>query len=213
MGATDTTTTTVEWTMTELLKHPEVMIKVQEELKQVVGLKNNVEEFHLSKLTYLNAVIKETFRLHPPVPFLVPRYPSQSATIGGYTIPKGTTIFLNVWAIQRDPSFWENPLEFIPERFLMTKDHDDQSQINYNYSGNTFNYLPFGSGRRMCAGVSLGERMVMLTVSSFLHSFDWKLPLGTKLELSDKFGIVVNKKDPLVAIPTPRLSDLELYAI
>lgn len=141
MGATDTTTTVVEWTMAEILKHPEIMSNVQEELTQIVGLNNNVEEVHLSKLNYLNAVIKETFRLHPPLPLLVPRCPSQSAIVGGYLIPKGCTVFLNVWAIQRDPSVWENPLEFQPERFLVTK---AENQLNHNFSGNNFNYFPFG---------------------------------------------------------------------
>ena len=204
MGATDTTTTMVEWTITELLKNPETMTKVQEELKEVVGLNNNVEEFHLSKLTYLNAVIKEMFRLHPPGALLIPHCPSQSTIVGGYTIPKGATIFVNVWAIQRDPSFWENPLEFIPERFL---NRSDESQSYFNSS----HYFPFGSGRRMCPGISIGERSVMLIGATFLHSFDWKLAPVTSLDLSDKFGLVLKKKVPLVAIPTPRLSNLQLY--
>ncbi|KAL5538040.1 hypothetical protein UlMin_044525 [Ulmus minor] len=203
VGATETTTTTVEWTTAELLKHPEVMKKVQEELTQVVGLNNTVEEFHLSQLTYLNAAIKETFRLHPPLPFLVPHCPSQSATVGGYHIPKGTRVFLNVWAIQRDPSIWEDPLEFRPERFL--------NDPKYDYSGNNFYFFPFGSGRRICAGLPLAERMMVYILASFLHSFDWKLPPGGKLELSDRFGIVIQKSEPLIAIPTSRLSNLELY--
>ncbi|XP_062074102.1 flavonoid 3'-monooxygenase-like [Humulus lupulus] len=209
LGATDTTTTSVEWAMAEILNKPVVLNKIQEELKQVVGLNNNVEESHLSKLTYLNAVLKVTLRLHPPAPFLIPRFPSQSVVVGGYTIPKGTAIFLNVWSMQRDPSVWENPLEFLPERFL---GNESQGDINYNFSGQTFNYLPFGSGRRMCPGISLGEKMVMLMLASFLHCFDWKMPSGTKVELSDKFGIIVQKKDPLIAIPKPRFSDLDLYA-
>ena len=104
--------------MAEIFKHPKVLMKIQSELKQVVGLNNHVEESHLSKLTYLNAVFKETLRLHPPGPFLLPRFPSQSSIVGGYTIPKGSTIFLNLWSIQRDPSIWENPLEFNHERIL-----------------------------------------------------------------------------------------------
>ncbi|KAF4404038.1 hypothetical protein G4B88_014494 [Cannabis sativa] len=196
VGGTDTTISTVEWAMAEMLKNPSVLIKVQEELKQIVGLNNNVEESHLTKLTYLNNVFKETLRLHPPAPFLLPRSPTQSTIVGGYTIPKGSTIFLNVWSIHRDPSIWENPLEFKPERF-------DESGA----SGNNYNFL----GRRICAGISLVERMVMLILASFLHYFDWKLPSGTKIELSDKFGLVVNKKNPLKAIPTPRLSNVDLY--
>ncbi|KAL5538037.1 hypothetical protein UlMin_044522 [Ulmus minor] len=204
VGGTDTTTTVVEWTMAELLKHPKVMKKVQEELTRVVGLNKTIEEFHLSQLTYLNAAIKETFRLHPTLPFLVPRCPSQSATIGGFHVPKGTRVFLNVWAIQRDPSIWEDPLEFRPERFL-----NDPNK--YDYSGNNFHFFPFGSGRRLCAGLPLAERMMVYILASFLHSFDWKLPPGGKLELSDRFGIVTKKSEPLIAIPTPRLSNLELY--
>ncbi|KAF4360431.1 hypothetical protein F8388_001902 [Cannabis sativa] len=138
VGGTDTTISTVEWAMAEMLKNPSVLIKVQEELKQIVGLNNNVEESHLTKLTYLNNVFKETLRLHPPAPFLLPRSPTQSTIVGGYTIPKGSTIFLNVWSIHRDPSIWENPLEFKPERF----DESGASGINYNFLGNNLNYFP-----------------------------------------------------------------------
>lgn len=207
MGATDTTATTVEWLMAELLSHPEAMKKVYEELNEVVGPNNSVEEFHLSKLTYMNAVIKETLRLHPPLPFLLPRFPSKSTTIGGYSIPKGTKIFLNVWAIQRDPSVWENPNEFVPERFLS----GEGSQVQFS-SGNNFGFIPFGSGRRICAGVPLAERIVIYILASFLHLFEWTLPPGEKLDLSDKFGIVVKKRDTLIAIPMPRFSNPEIYA-
>ena len=190
LGATDTTATTVEWLMAELLNCPEAMRKVYEELTQVVGLNSVVEESHLSKLTYLNAVIKETFRLHPPLPFLLPRFPSKATTIGGYHVPKGTKIFLNVWAIQRDPKNWENPSKFSPERFLS----GDGVNVHFN-SGNSFNYIPFGSGRRICAGLPLAERIVIHVLASFLHMFEWKLPEGSELDLTDKFGIVVKKRD------------------
>ncbi|KAK9929488.1 hypothetical protein M0R45_026584 [Rubus argutus] len=207
VAATDTTSTTVEWVMTELLQHPVEMRGVQAELTQIVGLNDLVEEFHLPELHYLDAVIKETFRLHPALPLLLPRCPSQSTTIGGYYIPKGSTIFLNVWAIHNDSSVWDDPLEFRPQRFLNT----DPSK-SFDYNGNKFQYLPFGSGRRICAGIPLAERLLIYVLASLLHSFDWKLPNYTKLDLSDKFGIVTKKKIPLIAIPTPRLSNLELYA-
>ncbi|KAF3448404.1 hypothetical protein FNV43_RR09117 [Rhamnella rubrinervis] len=205
VGGTDTTSTMVEWTIAELIQHPDIMHKVREELIQVVGLNNWVEEFHLPKLTYLNAVIKETCRLHPALPLLVPRCPSDSRTVGGYLVPKGTRIFINAWSIHRDPSVWDNPLEFMPERVL-----NDPSK--FDFYGNSFEYLPFGSGRRMCAGLPLGERMLIYILASFLHCFEWKMPVGVKLELSDKFGIVTKKMVPLVAVPTPRLPNLELYA-
>ncbi|KAL6986081.1 unspecific monooxygenase [Sarracenia purpurea var. burkii] len=146
--------------------------------------------------------MKETLRLHTITPLLVPHCPSQPCRVGGYTIPKGARIFINAWAIHRDPSIWENPLEFNPERFLNSK---------WDYSGKDFTYFPFGSGRRICAGTALAERMFMFSLASLMHSFEWKLPEGDKMDLSEKFGIVLKKKIPLVAIPTPRLSDPALY--
>ena len=204
MGGAETTSTMVEWVMAELMHHPQVMRKVHEELAKSVGLDSLVEESHLPKLHYLDAVIKEIFRLHTPLPFLVPRCPSQSSTIGGYYIPKGTMVWLNVWAIHRDPKIWKNPLEFQPERFL-------NESSNLDYSGNNFNYFPFGSGRRICAGLPLAERTLIYILASLLHSFEWKLPHDTELEFSDNFGIVTKKLNPVVALPTPRLSNFELY--
>ncbi|KAL0329621.1 UNVERIFIED_CONTAM: Flavonoid 3'-monooxygenase [Sesamum radiatum] len=180
------------------------MKKVQNELDKVVGLDNIVEESHIPKLEYLDAVLKETLRLHPIGPFLTPRTPSQSCTIGGYTIPKGSTIFLNVWSIQRNPLAWENPLEFKPERFL-------DNTMKWDFNGNNFNYIPFGSGRRVCAGLPLAERMVRFVLASLLHSFEWQLPEGEKLDMSDKLMTALRKKIPLRAIPTPRLSNSYLY--
>ncbi|KAJ7944798.1 putative Cytochrome P450 [Quillaja saponaria] len=205
VAGTDTTATMSDWVMASLMKHPEAMRRVHEELTEIVGLDNSVEESHLPKLHYLDAVIKETFRLHPALPHLIPRCPKQSSIIGGYTIPKGTQIFLNMWSIHRDPMIWENPLEFQPERFL-------KDPGTFDYSGNNYQYLPFGSGRRICAGLPLAEKMLTYVLASLLHSFDWNLPPGTELELSDRFGIVLKKNKSLVAIPTPRLSDLELYS-
>ncbi|KAM7494131.1 hypothetical protein LguiB_028740 [Lonicera macranthoides] len=202
VGGTDTTSNTVEFAMAELLNKPEAMKKAQEEIEEVVGKDNIVEESHTPKLPYLYAIMKEVLRLHPALPLLVPHCPSETSTIGGYTVPKGSRIFVNVWAIHRDPLIWENPLEFRPERFLDGK---------WDYSGNDFNYFPFGSGRRICAGTAMAERMFLFSLASLLHSFDWKLPQGVKLETEQKFGIVLKKKVPLVAIPTPRLSNAELY--
>ncbi|XP_057513976.1 flavonoid 3',5'-hydroxylase 1-like isoform X2 [Actinidia eriantha] len=205
VGGTDTSATMVEWAMAEIMHNPEVMKKVQEELSDVIGTNNIVEESHLPKLHYLDALIKETFRLHPALPLLVPKRPDRPCVVGGYTIPKNTRVFLNVWAMHRDPEIWDSPLEFKPERFL-----GEASKCDYN--GNNFQYLPFGSGRRICAGLPLAEKMVMYVLASLLHSFNWRLPEGEELDLSETFGIVMKKKTPLVAIPTQRLSSLELYA-
>ncbi|WRX19032.1 Cytochrome P450 - like 10 [Theobroma cacao] len=190
--------------MAELMQHPEIMEKVKKEIADVVGPSSTVEEVHMPNLRYLDAVVKETFRLHPPLPLLVPRCPGQSSTVGRYTIPKGTKVFLNIWSIHRDPHVWDNPSEFQPERFLNDPD-------KFDYLGNDSRYMPFGSGRRMCAGVSLGEKMLYSTLASLLHAFEWKLPQGAEQDLSGRFGIIMKKMKPLVVIPTPRLSNLEHY--
>ncbi|XP_077245122.1 geraniol 8-hydroxylase-like [Tasmannia lanceolata] len=200
----DTTSTTLEWAMAEMIDHPEAMKSAQEELEQVVGLSATVEEAHLSKLHYLSAAMKEVMRLHPVAPLLVPHCPSQSCVVGGYMVPKGAQVLVNAWAIQRDQEAWDKPLDFKPERFLM-------ATTKYDYSGNDLRYIPFGSGRRICAGMALAEKLVMYTLASLLHSFSWRLPEGTKVDLSDKFGIILKMKTPLIAIPTPRLSKSELY--
>ncbi|KAH9619194.1 hypothetical protein KSS87_013037 [Heliosperma pusillum] len=202
VGGTDTTSNTVEFTMAELMNKPAVLKKVQEELDTVVGKDTIVEEHHIYKLPYLQAVMKEALRLHPALPLLVPHCPSETCIIGGYTVPKGSRVFINVWAIHRDPDIWPNPLEFDPERFLNAK---------FDFSGNDFNYFPFGSGRRICAGIGMAERMVLFALASLLHSFEWKLPKGEELTLEEKFGIVLRKKIPLVLIPVPRLTNPALY--
>lgn len=190
--------------MAEMLQHSEIMRKVQQELDEVVGNGSIVEESHIPKLHFLQSVVKETLRLHPPLPLLVPHCPVESCTVGGYTIPKGSRVFVNVWSMHRDPEAWQNPLEFHPERFL-------KELGKFEYQGTNFRYLPFGSGRRICAGISLAEKMVAYVLATVLHSFEWELPQAMSLDFADKFGIVLKKSDPLVAIPTARLSTPELY--
>ncbi|XP_019160439.1 PREDICTED: cytochrome P450 76C4-like [Ipomoea nil] len=204
IGGTDTTATMVEWVMTALLCNPEIMEKVQKELEEIVGMTSIVEEVHLPKLKYLDAVVKETFRLYPAVPLLIPRCSSQTTQVGGYTIPKDTKVFVNMYAIQRDPKLWDNPSQFNPERFL-------NQTFGLDYTGNDYRFLPFGSGRRICAAIPLAEKMLIYILGSLLHSFDWHLPAGEKMDLSDGFGLVIKKNTPLVVVPTPRLSNSELY--
>ncbi|XP_023742028.1 flavonoid 3',5'-hydroxylase 2 [Lactuca sativa] len=202
VAGTETTTTLIEWAMAEIMQNHNIMKRVQEELEEIVGLDNIVEESHLPKLQYLDATIKETFRLHPVVPLILPRSPSQDCMVSGYTIPKGCTVFLNVWAIHRDPRYWDNPLEFNPERFLANK---------CDFIGSNLNFFPFGSGRRSCPGVPLAEKMQMFILASLLHSFEWKLPEGEVHDLSEKFGITLKKREPLIAVPSPRLPNESLY--
>ncbi|KAK4260469.1 hypothetical protein QN277_003575 [Acacia crassicarpa] len=202
VGGTDTSANTMEFAMAEIMSNSDVMKRIQQELDGVVGQDNMVEESHIHKLPYLLAVVKETMRLHPVVPLLVPHCPSETTVVGGYTIPKGSRVFVNVWAIQRDPSVYHNPLKFDPSRFL---------DSHLDFRGNDLSYLPFGSGRRICAGISLAEKNLLYSLATMIHSFNWKVPQGQKLDISEKFSIVLKKKTPLVAIPTPRLSNPALY--
>ncbi|EFH39173.1 hypothetical protein ARALYDRAFT_333172 [Arabidopsis lyrata subsp. lyrata] len=198
LGGTDTSLHVIEFAMAELLHNPDIMKRAQQELDKVVGKEKVVDESHISKLPYILAIMKETLRLHTIIPLLVPRRPSKTTVVGGFTIPKDSKIFINVWAIHRNPNVWENPLKFDPDRFL------DNS---YDFKGNDFNYLPFG----ICVGMAMGERVVLYNLATFLHSFDWKIPQGERVEVEEKFGIVLELKNPLVAAPVLRLSDPNLY--
>ena len=201
IGGTDTSSNTIEFAMAHIMNEPKVMRRVLEELDCIVGKNSTVKDSHIPKLPYLLAVMKETLRLHPIAPFLIPHCPSETTIVDRYTIPKGSTLFVNVWAIQRDPSVWDNPLQFDPTSFLDAR----------NYKGNDFNYLPFGSGRRICAGMDMAEKTFLYCIATLMHLYEWKLPQGQKLDMSEKFGLTLRKKVPLVAIPTPRLSDISLY--
>ncbi|KAF5755356.1 putative cytochrome P450 [Helianthus annuus] len=205
-GGTDTTSTLVEWIMAELLQNPKDMKIVQDELQEVVGLNNIVEEYHLPKLQYLDAVIKETLRLHPALPLLMPRSPNESCKVGGYIVPKGANVFINILSIHRDPRYWDNPLEFNPKRFMSL-----DGTTKFDYKGYNWNFMPFGSGRRMCPGVPMGERMLVYLLASMLHSFDWSLPFSKEHDLSGKFSLLLKKREPLIAIPLQRLPYKTLY--
>ena len=200
VGGTDTTSTTTEWLMAELLKHPNVMKKVQEEVRKVVGKKSKVDVDDISKMEYFKCVIKETLRLHPVVPLLVPRETTASVKLGGYDIPSNITVFVNVWAIQRDPNWWEKPEEFIPERF-------ENSPVDFK--GQDFQFIPFGFGRRGCPGMSFAVVSVEYVVANLLYWFDWKLSAGENVEnmdMSELYGLTVKKKLPLHVLPVSHLS-------
>ncbi|XP_047945828.1 ferruginol synthase-like [Salvia hispanica] len=192
VGGSDTTQSTVEWAMTELLANPEKMSNAKNELKSVIGEKKQVEESHISRLPYLQALIKETLRLHPPVPFLVPRQVDREVKIGDYIIPQHSQVFVNAWAIGSDSSIWPNPTSFKPERFLNN---------NIEFKGQDFELIPFGSGRRMCPGLPLADRMLSLMLGSMLHNFEWEMEGGVRPDTTDEFGMVLHKAVPLKVIP------------
>ncbi|KAF2289776.1 hypothetical protein GH714_038578 [Hevea brasiliensis] len=194
-GGTETTSGTIEWVMVELFRHPESMRRVKEELNRIVGPKRKVGESDIDELPYLQAVIKESMRLHTILPFLVPRNTLQDTNFMGFDIPKDTQVFINAWAIGRDPDTWEDPLSFKPERFLGS---------DVDYRGQNFELLPFGSGRRICVGFPLAHRMLHLTLASLLHSFDWELGSNSAAEtidMKERMGFTVRKLIPLKAIP------------
>ncbi|XP_042058097.1 ferruginol synthase-like [Salvia splendens] len=190
LGGSDSTQCTVEWAMTELLSNPMKMSNAKNELRRVMGEKKQVEESDISRLPYLQALIKETLRLHPPGPLLVPRRADHEVEIIGYNIPENAQIFINVWAIGRDSSVWANPSSFEPERFL---------DSNIGFKGQDFELIPFGSGRRMCPGLPLADRMLHLMLGSLLHGFDWKVE-GV-VDTTEEFGMALHKAVPLKAIP------------
>ncbi|CAM8962301.1 unnamed protein product [Rhodiola kirilowii] len=198
IAGTDTTSSTLEWTMAELLRNPSTLEKAKAELAQaIIGTNRSIEESDIGNLPYIQAVVRETLRLHPPAPLLLPHKAMMDIEIDGYTIPKNTRVFVNLWAIHRDEKLWPEPEVFLPERFLNEKKLVE-------LKGHGFELLPFGAGRRICPGMGLAHRMVHLMLASLLHRFDWKLENSMRpedMDMSDKFGITLQKSVPLRAVP------------
>ncbi|WRX31398.1 Cytochrome P450 - like 10 [Theobroma cacao] len=193
LAGTDTGASTIVWTMAELMKNPSAMKRAQDEVREVVKGKMKVEESDLHRLTYLKAVIKEALRLHPPVP-LIPRETMEDCTIGDYTIPAKTRVFIDLRSISTDPKCWENPCEFQPDRFL-------NSPIDFK--GQHFELIPFGIGRRGCPGLNFAIPLIELALAHLLHRFEWKLPDGVEdLDMEAEFGLTVYKKTPLCLVAT-----------
>ncbi|KAF3438775.1 hypothetical protein FNV43_RR21539 [Rhamnella rubrinervis] len=197
VAGTDTTSTVMEWLMAELVRNPEVMKKAQEEVRRVVGKKSNIDMEDINQMGYLKCVIKESLRLHPSLPLLVPRQTSESIQLGGFHIPAETTVFVNAWAIQRDPTLWDRPEEFIPERF-------ENSDIDFK--GQDFQFSPFGTGRRGCPGMTFGITVNESVIANLLYWFDWKLPggvLAKDLDMTEAHSLTVFKKLPFHLLPIP----------
>ncbi|KAJ7976563.1 Cytochrome P450 family protein [Quillaja saponaria] len=195
IAGSDTSGLTTEWAMAELLRKPETLQKARKEVMEVIGYNGEVKESDIDRLPYIEAVIKETLRLHPPAPLLLPYVAGNDVEIGGYTIQKGNQVMINAWSIGRNSKFWDEPMSFMPERFIGS---------NIDYKGRNFEYLPFGAGRRICPGLPLANRMVNLMLAAILHSFDWKLPEGItpkSLDMSEQFGITLKKAVSLCAVP------------
>uniref|UniRef100_A0A0E0LTV1 Cytochrome P450 n=1 Tax=Oryza punctata TaxID=4537 RepID=A0A0E0LTV1_ORYPU len=196
-AGSDTSSSTVEWAMTELLRNPLSMAKLCDELRRLVGSRRRIEECDIGQLPYLQAVIKETFRLHSPVPLLLPRQATRTIQIMGYTIPKGTRVLINVWAMGRDENIWSEAGKFMPERFL---------ERTIDYKGGDLELIPFGAGRRICPGMPLAIRMVHILLASLLIHFKWRLPAEVEensIDMTEKFGVTLAKANHLCAMAIP----------
>ena len=199
VAAMDTSATAIEWGISELIKNPRIMKKVQEELETVVGMDRMVEESDLEKLEYLDMVVKETLRLYPVAPLLLPHAAMEDCLVDGFYIPQNSRVMINVWTIGRDPKYWTDPEKFFPERFVGS---------SIDVRGRDFQLLPFGSGRRGCPGMQLGLTVVRLVLAQLVHCFNWELPNGmlpSELDMTEEFGLTTPRAKHLLAIPTYRL--------
>ncbi|CAI0433769.1 unnamed protein product [Linum tenue] len=185
----ETSATTIEWTMSEMINNSRVLQMAQEEVRQVYG-----DDASLDQLNYLDMVIAESLRLHPPGPLLLPRENgNQKVELSSYEVPINTKVIVNVWAINRDPRYWKEAERFLPERFM---------DYSIDYKGTDFQFIPFGAGRRMCPGVSFGMAIVKLTLANLLFHFDWVLPAGQKsIDMTECFGMTLRKQYALHLIP------------
>ncbi|RWW64835.1 hypothetical protein BHE74_00027906 [Ensete ventricosum] len=198
----ETTATTLEWTMSELMTNPGAMKRVQEEVRETVGAKGRVREEDINEMNYLRMIIKETMRLHPPLPLLLPRECQESREILGYQIPEKTRVLVNVWALGRDPRHWDDAAEFKPERF-------DRGSSTVDFKGTNFEFIPFGAGRRMCPGIAFGMASVELPLACLLYHFDWELPArdGGKpgeLDMAENFSLTCRRRSELCLRAIPR---------
>ncbi|XP_016566591.1 geraniol 8-hydroxylase [Capsicum annuum] len=193
VAGTDSSSATLEWAMLELMRNPQAMEKAKAELAQVVGKNKAVKEAELVRLPYLHCILKETLRIHPPVP-LLSRKAEKDFELCGYFVPKGSQVIVNILSIGRDPAIWEDPLVFKPERFWGLNDMDIRGQDD-------FKLIPFGVGRRMCPAVSLAMRTLPTMLGSLLNSFDWVVEGDDDLDAKEKSGLIVGKLRPLRLVP------------
>ncbi|KAG9443567.1 hypothetical protein H6P81_014907 [Aristolochia fimbriata] len=201
VAGTESSSNILSWAMSELVRNPMIMAKAQEEVRWVFRGKKRVSESDLQQLIYVKLIVKETLRLHPSAPLLLPRECREDCVVNGYFIPAKTRVLVNAWAIGRDPEFWgDDAAIFKPERFL-------NKQIDFR--GANFEFIPFGAGRRICPGITFGLANVELPLALLLYHFDWKLPFGMKgedLDMSEEFGAAVGRKTDLCLVAVPRNS-------
>ena len=199
-AGSDTTAAMIEWMLAELMNHPEALRKVRDEIDSVVGHDRIAGEGDVARLPYLQAAYKETLRLRPAVPIAYRQSTEEMMEVGGgFTVPAGTAVFLNVWSIGRDPAYWNAPLEFRPERFMAGGEAVDPR-------GQHFQLLPFGSGRRICLGMGLALQSVPAVVAALVQCFDWVQDGEVTVDMEEGDGLVCARKRPLLLRPSPRLN-------
>nr|ATO91434.1 putative cytochrome P450 [Fallopia multiflora] len=203
VGASDTSVVVLTWAISLLLNNRDILKKAQDELNIHVGKDRQVDESDIPKLVYLQAILKETLRMYPPGPLNGPREFNEDCTVGGYHVKKGTRLIINASKIHRDPRVWEDPMEFRPERFLTT--HKD-----VDVRGQCFELIPFGSGRRICPGISFGIRNTHFLLASFLQAFEFSTLDNALVDMTESFGLTNLKATPLDVLIAPRLPD-DLY--
>ncbi|RYQ80755.1 hypothetical protein Ahy_Scaffold1g106952 isoform J [Arachis hypogaea] len=188
VAGTETSAITIEWALSNLLNHPQVLEKARMELDTHVGQDRLLEEDDLTKLTYLHNIISETLRLYPAAPMLLPHLSAQDCTLGGYHVPRNTLVFVNAWAIHRDPDLWAQSSTFMPQRFE-----------NADANNNPYGFMPFGMGRRACPGSGLAQRTLGLTLGSLIQCFDWKRIGEEEVDMTEGHGTLMSKAIPLEA--------------
>lgn len=194
---TDTTALLTEWVMAELVLNPQVQAKLQAEIDAAVGDSRGVTDADVARLPYLQAVVKEGLRLHPPGPLLSwSRLSTADVHLSnGMVVPANTTAMVNMWAITHDPAIWADAGTFSPERF---------SAEAVDVRGSDLRLAPFGSGRRVCPGKSLGLASVSLWVAKLVHHFEWVQVPGKQVDLREVLKLSCEMKRPLCARATPR---------
>lgn len=187
-AGTDTSAATIEWAMSLLLNHPEVLQRAQAEINGVVGSSRLVSESDLTRLPYLHCIINETLRMYPAGPLLVPHESSEECHVGGYRVPGSTMLLVNLYSIHRDPKYWPEPAKFKPERFEGMEGVRDGHKM-----------MPFGSGRRGCPGENLALRMVGVTLGLLIQCFEWDRVSEELVDMTEGTGLTMPKARPLIA--------------
>lgn len=189
-AGTDTSSVALEWAMSNLLNNPQILMKARDEIETEIGSECLPDECHLSKLPYLQIIFYETLRLYPATPLLPPHQASDDCKIGEYDVPRGTIVLVNAWAMHRDPTLWDDPLSFKPERF------DNGGGEGFN----NYKFTPFGMGRRACPGASLAQRVVCLALGTLIQCFEWKRVTDEEIDMTEGRGITMPKLEPLEAM-------------